>query len=277
MNPQYVILFHHFRRFLEKAAAEGVDVVPLKGAHLLTSVYGPDGDRGLMADVDFLVREADWKTSHRLLEGLGFVARPSPLDEDHQKEKGFHLPVDDGRHILFEAHRALFAEDRFPIDHDALWARTAPSTFDGVCCRRMSGEDVFCHVAFHAAVHRFMNLPRAVEDLRRVLTLSDVSLPAIVERADQWHCRRAVWFFLHLLARRVNRVGVSAALDALSPPLPVRAALAALPAAGGDTRIACLHHRLQAAIVWPLVFDRPSDLLRMVRHHPFLVERRRPA
>jgi len=66
-------------------------------------------------------------------------------------------------------------------------------------------------------------------------------------------------------------------MDALAPPLPVRGALMALPSSGGDTRIAFLHHRLQAAVVWPLVFDRPSDLLRMVRHHPFLVARRRPA
>jgi hypothetical protein len=277
MNPQYIILFHHFRRFLEKAAAAGVDVVPLKGAHLLTSVYGQDGDRGVMADVDFLVREADWKASHRLLEELGFTARPAPFDEDDQKEKGFHLRLDDHRHILFEVHRSLFAKERFPIDHDALWARTTPSTFDGMPCRRMSGEDVFCHVAFHSAVHRFMNLAQAVEDLARVLAVPDVALPRIVERAGQWHCRRVVWFFLHLLARRVNRVGVSAAMDALAPPFPVRAALMALPSSRGDTRLAPLHHRLQAAVVWPLVFDSPSDLLRMVRHHPVLDAQRRPA
>jgi hypothetical protein len=80
-NPQHIILFHHFRRLLEAAANEGIDVVPLKGAHLLTSVYPDDEDRGVMSDVDFLVRKQDWTRTLELMIELGFERRDHPADE----------------------------------------------------------------------------------------------------------------------------------------------------------------------------------------------------
>ena len=75
INPQYVVLFHHFRHFLKEASEKKIDVAPLKGAHLLTAVYGNDKDRDMLADVDFLVRPSEWDPVTKLLLNMGFERR----------------------------------------------------------------------------------------------------------------------------------------------------------------------------------------------------------
>ena len=60
-DPHQILLFHHLRRVFVAAHERGIDMAPLKGAHLVTSVYPDDEDRGHLADVDFLTRERDWE------------------------------------------------------------------------------------------------------------------------------------------------------------------------------------------------------------------------
>ena len=119
INPQYVVLFHHFRRFLKEASEKGIDVAPLKGAHLLTSVYGNEEDRGMLADVDFLVRPGDWEGTRELLVSMGFVRgdidnRPATFREFY--EACYFLQIGGGKRIMFEPHRYLIQPARHNID-----------------------------------------------------------------------------------------------------------------------------------------------------------------
>ena len=319
-NPQHIILFHHFRRLLEAAAVEGIDVAPLKGAHLLTGVYPDDEDRGVMSDVDFLVRKQDWARTLELMNELGFERRDHFADESHTHEAGFYLQVDDTRKILFEPHRYLFEPDRFTIDHDALWERSFESTFDGTACRRLALEDHFCHIAFHATIHRLMSLERTVRDLDLLLRsikaglqhpplplagegrdgvlkagLNQLPLPSpqwggagggvndfpakIIERAREWKVTRSVWLFFSLISEVRKGVkthhlshgdepNLSVAAVSIAPPRPVRAAIRlAVPDSRG-TRLARLHHRIAAAVLWPVLFDNPLLVARFVANHP---------
>ncbi len=276
-NPQHIILFHHFRRLLEAAAVEGIDVAPLKGAHLLTGVYPDDEDRGVMSDVDFLVRKQDWARTLELMNELGFERRDHFADESHTHEAGFYLQVDDTRKILFEPHRYLFEPDRFTIDHDALWERSFESTFDGTACRRLALEDHFCHIAFHATIHRLMSLERTVRDLD--LLLRSEIVEKIIERAREWKVTRSVWLFFSLISEVRKGVkthhlshgdepNLGVAAVSIAPPRPVRAAIRLMVPDSRGTRLARLHHRIAAAVLWPVLFDNPLLVARFVANHP---------
>jgi hypothetical protein len=282
-NPQHIVLLHRLRRILEAAAECGIDIAPIKGAHLLTSVYGRDEDRGPMADVDFLVRPGDWDRARQMMVELGFAARAMGRwlpEEPSSHEAGFNLELADGRKILIEVHRYLFDPSRLPIDHDALWSRSVASTLDDAPCRRLAAEDHFVHLVLHATVHRLMQLERTVTDLELLLLRrGGIDLEIVVARAHEWRARHATWLFLSLLAERAQESGCSAAGKKLAPSAPVRKLLRwVVPDASGH-RFGHLHHRLQAAIMWPLLFDSPLDVLRLVGGHPTVqwVRGRRPA
>jgi hypothetical protein len=267
-NPQHVILFHHFRRFLERAAEERMDVAPLKGAHLVTSVYPPEEDRGPMADVDFLVREEDWTRALELCRELGFRPRFGTLDEGQIHEVGFKVELGGGKEVLLEAHRWLVDPRRLPIDHQALWARTNSSTFDGAPCRRLANEDQLCFVAFHELLHRLGNLPRALRDVELLLEDDKTCSDLVAQRAGEWRVRRAVWLMLDLLAREKRDDKAAEAAKRLAPPSPIRAAIGALLREGAISRWRRLNHRAQAALLWPLLFDAPHLTARFVAFHP---------
>ncbi len=267
-NPQHIVLFHHFRRFLVAAAKEEIAAVPLKGAHLLTSVYPPDRDRGVMADVDFLVRPEHFKRAGELLRKLGFSFHERAYPGVSEFEEAYTLQVDETHQILFEVHRYLFEPIRFPIDHEALWARSVSSHFDGAPCRRLAPEDHFCHIAFHAAVHRLIPLERSLMDLELLIRNGNVDLEKVVVRAREWKVTRAVWLFIDLLRGQMPDLHPDSWADMLAPPFPVRTALRTLVQDGKVTRLIDIHHRLQAAVIWPVLFDSPAQVIRFVATHP---------
>ena len=284
---QYTILFHHFREFLKRANGAGIDIMPLKGAHLLTSVYPPGEDRGLMADIDFLVREADWGRGLKLLEECGFRPRDHFSDESKRHEQGFYFALPGDKHFLFEIHRHLMEPRRYTIDSNGIWQRAYPSHFEGVPCMRMADEDVFCHVAWHSAIHRLITHRRTLRDLELVILGSQKNNPPaaeltekIVQRAQEWHITRVVWLYLTQLEKRIADAEsdvpspLKSAIDRIAPPVQIRFLLKALVGTDEHPRLSRLNHRVQAALIWPLFFDHKRHLLKMIVNHPKLVSTR---
>lgn len=269
-NPQYVILFHHFRRLLEVFAKEGIDAAPLKGAHLLTSVYPEGEERGTLSDVDFLVREGDWKRALEAMEREGFTRREHFANEERLQEVGFHLDLAPGRHVLFEIHRHLFSAHRISIDHDAIWARSTPSTFDGAPCRRLAAEDHFCHIALHALIHRLDPPVTSLRDLELLLASEPDLAPRAAERARQWRITRIAWLYLRLLEERTADPSLGRIAAGIAPPRPVRALARAIVPDGDGTRLSFLNHRVQAALLWPVLFDSPLMTARFAANHPLV-------
>jgi hypothetical protein len=266
-NFQHVVLFHHFRLLLERAAKAGIDVAPIKGAHLVTSVYPPDEDRGMMADVDFLVRPAQWDAALRLVREEGFEPRTGELREAQIHEVGFHIDVGAGRPALFEAHRFLLDPRRFPLDHQGIWLRSAASDFDGVPCRRLAGEDHVCFGAVHEVMHRLTGMPRTLRDLELLLDRGGADPMLVARIAREWRVTRIVWLFLDLLDRDHPDLGLATACAALAPPSPVRQALRRL-VPDAEARLWNLGYRQRAAVLWPPLFDSPALLARYLAFHP---------
>jgi hypothetical protein len=266
VNLQHVVLFHHFRRLLEEAAKAGVEVAPLKGAHLITSVYPEGEDRGRLSDVDFLVRPAEFARVGALMTSMGFVRTPwakgRPVSERTFYEAGYRLDVGDGREILFEPHRHLIQPARHPIDDDALWRRSTASTFDGAPCRRLSQDDHFLHGIVHLMTHQFVSPAQDLRDLELLLRFGGVRLDTVARRAREWECARAAWTALRLLRASCPELIPPGLLDELAPPPVARRVLRFLVPDAGGLRFPELGDRTREAALWPWLLDGARPGLR---------------
>jgi len=266
-DPHQILLFHHLRRVFEAGAERGIDMAPLKGAHLVTSVYPEDEDRGLLADVDFLVRERDWDRVCELMGELGFARKQNPkraVTIERFHEAGFYLDVGAERPILFEPHRELVQPARHPIDHDAIWERSEQGEFEGAPCRRLAAGDHVLHAVIHLMSHRFRDPRRQLRDIELLLRRGGASLEEVVERAREWECASATWLALTLLHQTAPDLDTDRFAEQLTPPLPIRRALRLLVPDAEGFRLPALDLRLDQAVLWPWLLDGPRQGLRFV-------------
>ena len=261
INPQNVVLLHHFRRFLEAAEERGIDVAPLKGAHMLTAVYPPGEDRPMM-DVDFLVRPGQFDAACALLAEQGFsrILYHGRAVTERRNYEALHTRQEGNLEVILEPHRYLVQPARHPIDHEAVWDRSSPSELDGVPCRRLAAEDHALHAVIHLMTHRFMEPGRALRDLELLLR-GGADLDVIVQRAKRWRCRRATWLALTLLHSRAPDLGAAAVAAELEPPSPVRLALITLVRPEEGFMLQGLGIRAGQAALWPLLLDGPGHML----------------
>ena len=275
-DPHIVVLFHHFRSFLERVAARGIDAAPLKGAHLLTSVYPPNEDRGPMADVDFLVRPEQWDDALEILREMGFVQRPLPGREATRRElyeAPFVLNVSQNAQILFEPHRYLVQPARLPADYDALWARASASTFEGAPCKRLCTEDHLLHAAIHLSTH-FFNLPSTwMRDVSLLIESGPPDWGAIARRADEWRIRRVLWLTAVLHREGTGLDTLAPLIDRLSISAPVRKLLRYLVPNIRGFRRPDLPLRVREALLWPALLDSPRDAVRFATYYARLRSR----
>lgn len=265
INPQTVVLFHYFRIFLEKAAARGIGAAPLKGAHLLTSVYPEGEDRGPMADVDFLVKPEDWDGALEILKEMGFVQKALPgRAATHASfyEAGFYLAVTPREQILFEPHRYLVQPARLRIDYDALWARSVASTFDGAPCLRLCVEDHILYTAVHLTTHFFGLHDTWLRDLKLLLVNGAPDLDVVLARAWIWRVRRALWLMFTLLSEASTELDLRDVCDHLAPSRPVREYLRYWVPGPSGFRFPGAGLRFKEAVLWPVVFDSPLHFMR---------------
>lgn len=258
INPQHVLLLHHLRAFLDQAAEAGIAAAPLKGAHLITSVYAVSEDRGGMSDVDVLVRAGDFGRAGQLLEGMGYKRRELPQrrrTEAEFYEAGFSLDLHGGRRVFLELHRQLVQPRRHPVDYESLWGRARPGELDGAPCLRLCPEDHLLHAALHLMTDRFKAPARALRDAALLITAGGADLGVAVGRARRWRCARALWLMLSLLREVAPELPLTTPLDALAPPAPVRRALRTLIPGPNGLRWPALGKRSGQMVVWPLLFD----------------------
>lgn len=261
------MLLHHLRVFLARAAEAGIQAAPLKGAHLITSVYPPREDRGGMSDVDVLVPPADFNRAGGVLEALGYRRRelPSrPRTEAEFYEAGYALELDAGRRVFLELHRQLVQPVRNPVDYDALWERATPGDLDGAPCRRLSPEDHLLHAAMHLMTDRFVSPARGLRDSALLIERGGADLDLAVARARGWRCQRALWLMLSLLHEAEPGLDLTAVLDALAPPAAVARSLRALVPDAGGLRWPALSKRNGQVLVWPLLFDGARPLAEFI-------------
>lgn len=234
------------RVILDAAEADGVAMLPLKGALFAEALWGDAGARP-MSDLDLAVRPDDLPRAVALMQALGY--RPAfAAQARFSARHGHDVAFAGERGIVVEVHHRLFHELAVEAAVEPLFERAVTMTLWGRERRVPSWDDHLFVAAVHAATHAFES-PLWVVDVALLCARADVD-SARVEAA-----------------RRRARVAFGAAMGLAHRALPAR-----VPSLSDDSgaralliqrllrdRLAAPPSRVASLLVRALLTDRPRD------------------
>ena len=257
-----LVMTRALARVVRRLAAEGIDIIPLKGPVLAETVY-PDPALRPFSDLDLLVRPADRRRADVALRRLGCVpvadAHSWEFDIDHDGATVYEAP--DG--VRIDLHWVLLTEARYAWNRsqaNAVWTRAVPMTLAGERVQALAPEDQVLHLATHFAVHHSLTGLLRTWDLALVLTWQPLDWPRLLERAQVWRVHRALFFALREVAAAFPSAVPPGVAAALRPRGPRAALLTSLLRAADDDRRRRLEH-----VVTLLLIDRARDVGASVR------------
>lgn len=214
----------------EAFAAQGVPVIPIKGATLAVSVYGDVTLRDF-SDLDLLVPKGSIAEAQAVLLAQGYERKnPSfdPAETDHEE----------GPYHVFIKKRTLFRVDLqwvmahqhfvFPLDRPEFWQRRMAVPLANNTVQGLTPEDLLIVLCVHGSKHSWEAL-KWVCDVAELLRAHDqLDWDRIFSNVSTWRCRRLVY------------MGLSLAHLLLDAPLP-ETVLARLSA---DSDVQMLSHRM---------------------------------
>ncbi len=158
-------------------AAEDIDCLVLKGAHLALDIY-PDPSLRPMLDLDLMVPREQLARGGRILRDLGY--RQPDLEPWRAREisgRLHHAPAFIRRNpkVVIELHTRLTPRDATAAqDVDDVWQRSVPLVIDGQSMRALCPEDAIVYLCVHAAcLHRLEFGLRPLLDLALLLSLHE--------------------------------------------------------------------------------------------------------
>ena len=162
-------------RVLEGMESGGVEIIPLKGAFLMNTVY-PDVSLRPVGDLDLLARDEDLNRAMEVLDRLGYQSKsgeavlPSGAIDDHH-----HCPrvlSPDGS-VELELHRHIVRRKTplyFPIE--GFWERSTAGEIKGRAVRVLAGRDLMTHLCCAFFLDR-RRRARGYGALRQLMDLSE--------------------------------------------------------------------------------------------------------
>jgi hypothetical protein len=143
------LVLAEMRRVLQ--ALDGVDVMVAKGLALAAIYYGDPGIRPT-ADIDLIIRYADFERVAAALAGLGYSPRA-----DYQEKLELYCHVTFEREgaagVPVEAHWSLGRDFPSNPDDAALWQGAQTADIREVSVQTLSTENHLLHAALHLAHH----------------------------------------------------------------------------------------------------------------------------
>jgi hypothetical protein len=156
----------------------GVPVISLKGPWLAQRLYGDTALR-LYADLDLLVRRADFARSEELLSRLGFSAAGRREDYARTWSRGS---------ITLELHDDVENPLAFDFAIEEAWERAQLAEFEGIPARLLAPSDELRFLCLHGARHRFERLSHVLDlvlAFRRLTTLQSVTQPELRRESER--------------------------------------------------------------------------------------------
>jgi len=207
-------------RAVEALGAVGIELMLLKGAALVATVYADAATRP-MVDVDILVREADLHRADETIRGLGYspqVAVEGRMGEKLRRGAAHQLAglVSADRLVVFEIHRHIFADakaGRFDIGR--LWDRAEASASGALL---PCPEHLLLHVAEHFMYNRFNRSEGALgqlADIAAVVTAQGHELDWDLVVGEAMEAGAGLSLYLALVAAR-DTLGLAAPADVLA-------------------------------------------------------------
>jgi hypothetical protein len=216
-----------------------VPVISLKGPWLAQRLYGDTALR-LYADLDLLVRRADFVRSEEVLSALGFSAAEGRDDYARTWSRGG---------IILELHDDVENPLAFDFGIEGAWDRAQPAEFNGVPARLLAPSDELRFLCLHGARHRFERLSHVLD-----LVLAFRHLPGLQPGTQPERPRES---------DRVLALGCMMAARLEPQVSEVETCYAAIPDAGSLAKI--------VGQLWQERMQEPAPMLDWRAKHLFLL------
>ena len=176
---------------------QGIECILLKGADLLSRLYGVRGTRPL-SDVDLLVHEQDLPAIHRLLIEIGFTQQI------------------DGNPAYCSSHCTLsldLVSNLWYLDEEGLadlWGRARTRPLGQLTVKQLDSGDLLLYLTVYSVVHRGQLGSSFFTDLRLLIEKEPLHWPTIVEEASRRHLKIPLYHGLRRLACSNPSIGIPA-------------------------------------------------------------------
>lgn len=199
-NHEALVRFVEIGTMLQR---QGIDFLLLKGADLLTRLYGAIGLRP-MTDVDLLLHESDLPRAEAILLASGF-------SREIDGNPAYRLP--DGS-LLLDIGTTIWYLDQSGIE--GIWARTVQRMIHTLPVRCMNRNDLLLYLAAYAVLYRGCCSPTFAKDLALLAKQESIDWPSVADEALRWNLKIPLYH------------GLSAATtyESLSIPAPILNGLA---------------------------------------------------
>ena len=166
--------------------AQDIDCILLKGADLLSRLYGVRGIRS-MVDADLLVREQDLPAIDRIVRGLGFI------------------PQIDGNPAYRDPERLLLldmiTEVWYSNDVEGIWQRAMQRTVAGLPVKGMGTDDLLIYLAAYSVLHRGYFPSSFSKDIALLAVKETLDWGVIVGEALRWNLKVPLYHGLSYASR----------------------------------------------------------------------------
>jgi len=165
---------------------QGIECILLKGADLLSRLYGVRGTRPL-SDVDLLVHAHDLPAIHRLLTETGFA----------QQIDGNPAYCSSRSTLTLDLVSELWYLDEEGLA--ALWARARTRPLGQLTVKQLGSDDLLLYLTAYSVVHRGHLCPSFFTDLRLLIEKEPLDWPTLVEEASRRHLKIPLYHGLRQL------------------------------------------------------------------------------
>lgn len=256
-------LLHEVKCVLGALQEDGVPVVLLQGAALLTQVYADPGLRP-MRDVDVWVLPKHYSQLVSRLERLGFERHPI---YPNIFRRGSTL-VDVHSHILW-ADRIKARGRLLEVPQEDIFRRAQPGKLDGVDTLCLSAADQVIYLSMHAVKHNYQRLIWLADVLQCLSSWSPDPWRVLLNRAEELGQSHTLSGTLYLLVLLFD-IEIPQTFQLLQPHALEKAILRKRLTGGkitnwGRMLLLCRGKPLgtRAALVFESLFPRP-EVLRQV-------------
>ena len=184
---------------------QGIECILLKGADLLSRLYGVRGTRPL-SDVDLLVHEQDLPAIHRLLIETGFA----------QQIDGNPAYVSPQSTLSLDLISELWYLDEEGLA--GLWARARTRPLGQLTVKQLGSDDLLLYLTAYSVVHRGHLSHSFFTDLRLLIEREPLHWPTLVEEASRRHLKIPLYHGLRQLALSNSTIDIpSTVIQQLAP------------------------------------------------------------